>query len=417
MVIDLDRVAPAHAPGRRGHRSPHARAYLVAAVLLAMAVLGGSASPARPLRVAFTDTGATAAFALTSTALFTADTQIGVDARVALRAYTLGTGAQRWESRLPDMVWGIDPVAGTGVLMVTATGATRAAFLDADTGRLLWRLDLSRAAVLRATAAGVLVSSGDHAATTLRLADLRSGATRWSRSLAADSWVDAGDAELPAPDRVIAVAPDGHATVLRLADGADLSSAELPGAARLTRLGDRLYAVESRLDGKTLTAYRLSDLRRLWTTSAVPLGRLSWCGPYVCDTTDAGMTILDGNDGAVRWSVRRWQLGYGSTATALPGPLRLIAIDYQDSPARALLDPGSGAVVADLGHTTVVGRVLLRTDTGQPARTWIQRMDAWGGTHAIAAVTVAAPHHCAAAGDYVACPNPAGQVVVWRLPP
>jgi hypothetical protein len=64
-------------------------------------------------------------------------------------------------------------------------------------------------------------------------------------------------------------------------------------AVQFTTIGDRLYLARRDNGAEPLAAYDLGDLHQLWRSTSAPIGRLTWCGPYLCLTTAFGATVLN----------------------------------------------------------------------------------------------------------------------------
>lgn len=410
MVIDLDAPVPVRPEtARRG-----ARPVALVVVVLIVLTLAGSAGPPAVLRMVLgVDTSG--AFALTSSALFTAGFGRAPGRQAIIRRFPLAAGLAPWAVEVPQTVGNLHVVGGVlvaepaQVLIATAADQQQTTFLDSDTGAVLWRTRTT--GVLRLAGSGALITEAGR----LRHVDLRTGRTRWSRALGPSARPDAGS-----PGRVISVDRRGRATVLGDADGTLLAEAELAAApgdtARYAAAGDHLYLARQDDGAASLTAYRLPDLRPLWRT-AVPAGRPSWCGPeHVCLTTAGGVTVLDRSTGRVRWSEDRWRTGFDSRALGIGGPRRIAVVDGRPDAGGALLDPATGEVTAMLGAVTFAGAAMLRADLDRPGRTLLQVVGAAGEVRTVGALDSIVATRCESFADHLACPTTHGRLEVWRVP-
>ena len=430
MVIDLGDVrSVAETPDRQRRRParPAAQPVVLGAVMLALLALGGSAGPLPALHRVLTADGSSGVFAPPST-LFTAGSDASTGDRTWVRRYSLPDRSMTWAARLPQSVERLD-FAGSANVLVAASLSTiddgQISVLDGDTGRVLWRR-ASGVAVLRLADTSALISTAATDPPVLNRVDLRTGATLWSRSFDPTEYLDVGDPAFGAPTRIVTVDRRGLATVYDFTDGTVLAAADLGAGPRqndgrtdttqFTAVGDRLYLARRVRGAASLTAYRLADLQRVWRSTSVPVGRLTWCGSALCVTTAVGMTVLDSADGSVRWSGTRWLLGYDTRAAGIPGPARLAVIDGLENPQRALLDPASGRVLSLLSRSTFVGGTLLRSDVREAGRTWVQVPGPGNSFRTVGRLETVAPTRCVAVTAYLACPTSTGSTAVWQIP-
>lgn len=422
-MIDLDVAPPqpigAGRPARVAPGAPRRLAAGVLTLLLALA-LGGATSPPG-LTTVLTVDRTTQALVLGGSSLFTASTGGGAN----LRRHALPGGTVQWSATVPYDIQELR-LAG-GVLLAIPTFAAPESFLDADTGRLLWRNTDPDTDIALFTRNGVLLVARDGpGVTTLRLADPHTGRTRWSRvqpSLAHFGFDPLSDT----PTRLTVVTADGRATVLAVDDGTELADADLgvrltPGARDGDHVdvitSDRHLYVSSRIGGATsLTAYGLADLRVRWRSPGTPDGLVLDCADAVCVGGEQGMAVLDRDDGTVRWTNQRWHSSYDVDAgQPAPARHRLIAFGAQDPADSVLLDPATGQVLRRLGRTLPLGPLLLRSDTEIPSRTWVSTRDRRGAFHLAGSVDTPTPHACSTSGRYLACLGTNGPATVRRLP-
>jgi outer membrane protein assembly factor BamB len=343
-----------------------------------------------------------------------------------VRRYPLGGSSSPWSTTVLPTVGGLDFVEPARVVVVTSADFLQTAVLDSDSGTVLWRTTAD--SVLRLAGTSALITGGTPGSTVLRRVDLRTGRPLWSRDLGRIRYLDAGDPALGPPRRVVTVDRQGRSAVVSFTDGAVLVTAQLGAApspagddgradtAQYIAIGDRLYLARRDNGAASLTAYRLADLRQLWRTTTASLTWPTWCGPYLCGATAAGLTVLDSATGGVRWSDPRWRLGFDTRTIGLPGPPRIAVRDDRERPAVALVDPATGRVLSMLGRSVFVGTNLLRSDTDRLGRTWVQIAGPDNTFPTVGALDTIAPNRCAAVPGYLACPTSAGLTTVWRVP-
>ena len=420
MLIDLgDTSAVPETPW--SPRTTGARPVAVVAAVLAVLVLCGSATAAPPrVRSVLISDELAAAFTLSPTGLFTSGF---VGRRALVRRYSLADRAVQWSTELAQSPGDVAVAAGGRVLVVTSPESAQVSFLDSDTGAVLWRRTVGATSVLAVNADSVLMTSvvatGDHV--VLQRVGLWTGEPLWSRRLD-DGFLDA---DLVGP--IVSVDRRGRAVVLDFVDGSVLATADLGvvpdlgryvgdgDTARFVRYGERLYLTRRVSGVGSVTAYRIADLRRIWHRAGTPFGWPTGCGEYLCLSTMSGMTALDADTGAALWSTEEWRLGLDSRSLGIPGPSLLVVSDARHTPRQALLDPVTGRVRALLGHGELAGALLLRVDTEQIGRIWIQEFGGVGDLRTVGSLDGVLVERCVAAGELLACADRNERANVWRL--
>lgn len=373
MLIDLDdRPAAAEAPRRllgrlRGWALP-----AVASVLL----LGGAAPPpAGAVEVAALDGRTTTTVVLIGDGVFTA--RPGGD----IQAVPLRPGGPEWtvasgirepylQSRDPWVV--LDGTAdGTFVLLDSRTGAER------------WRSTAGRYTRMLGNTVAIATEDG------LRVIDPADGRTIWSRPEFTGPF-DVAD------DRLIALA-DGRLTVLAGADGRTLAGprriagADEPPQARV--VGDRLLL----FGAGHVTAYRLDDLTRSWQRPLNEIFDVTACGPWLCLGQFTGLTVIDPESGAERWTDPRWRFVHGDG----------VVVGVDSTVAR--IDLATGRVLQEFGLGGVVDDLVLHTEKDRTLA--IRFTDG----RVLGTLPQLVPAGCARDGVHLACPGLDGTVRVWRL--
>lgn len=420
MVIDLGDASAVTETSRPARGADLRPAAFLAAVLAVLA-LGGSAAPGLPgLRTVLVTDLLTGAFALSSSALFTSSY---VGGRAWVRRQSLTDESVRWSTELPQSVGDIDLLEGPGMLMVTSPEGAQRSILDSGTGAVLWRRTSGATTVLNATGDSVLMTTAVAGRDTIVLerALLRTGRSLWTRDLDAAGYVAA-----VGPGRLVTVDRKGRAAALDPADGTVRATADLGVApdtgryvgegdtARFESFGDRLYLARRARGVASLTAYRISDLRKVWRSTATSLGWPTDCGDLLCVSTTEGMTVLDAETGRARWSSRHWRLGSDTRTLRIPGPSRLVVEDARHTLQRAVLDPATGRVRSALGHSQQVGPLALRVDSRQIGRIWVQEVGPGDTVRTLGSLDGLSLERCVAADRHLACADRTGRANVWR---
>jgi outer membrane protein assembly factor BamB len=427
-LIDLDLIRP-HEPERspRGRfaRRP-ARAWLVAAAVLAVAASGGSADSGagRLDKVLTIDTVEDGELAIGSGAVFVAARN--TDRPTEIRRRSLDGRGADWTVAVAGPVEGITIRPTAQVLLVSVAGEGTTA-LDMRTGRVLWRNPTEHHVVSSDDV--VLLEKlpeSEDGPPSIDVVDLRTGRTVWSLDAGqATEWlVDEPASPTDRPQFIVTVEPEGAVTTFRFADGAVLArrTLRLPASewgaeddedfTQVSTAGDILFHARRQGDRTSLAAYRIATLETLWRVDDGPVGTVSACGPVICINDAEAVSGLDPRTGAHRWTAAEW--GYGGTFGH-----RLIAFAGEGSDRVGLLDPDTGQVVHQLGTGAVVGgsdRFFLRQDVTRPGHSWVVDMAVDRPAVRVLGrldLTTTAP--CAADGPHVACMSVLGTVNVWRV--
>jgi PQQ-like domain len=425
-IIDLDRPAPRTAtePWSPGLRP----ALVLVVLLLSLTTLGFAVSPARRLTQVLAAGGQpAAAFVLGPGALYTAHYGNNPNTESAVRRWRLSDGELSWATPLPQNVANLKIDPASHVLMASSGSTPKVAFLDTESGRQLWDLDTTVAAVV-GMAAGVVLIRADLGPTTsrLRLADARSGREIWSRTVGPIAELGPEDMFTAAPSRIVAVAVTGDVTVLRWTDGGLLGEGRLNVALPVranydagvsdffgvSAVGDRIYVSRRDHGRASMTAFTVLPVTRLWSVAGGPAGYVSDCAVVLCVADTRSVAGVDPATGAVRWTAPE----IGSAGRF--DQTQLLGYDQQENPNAAVLDARTGRVVRRLGQTFRVGGLLLRLDDVVPGRSWVSVVDPADGTpHLVGSLAVGAPYGCVARDAFLACPTVNGPTDVWRLPP
>jgi outer membrane protein assembly factor BamB len=197
--------------------------------------------------------------------------------------------------------------------------------VDATNGRERWR----HKGELYGYAAGqaLLVEWGTRAGAILRMHVVRTtdGSDVWSYQPPANDEVSTltlAGGSATSPTDVIVIGRTGRTQVRKLADGALVTSAQLPwlspeadndAYAYAPALGDVLLMVAVEKGAMRMSAHDRTSLRPLWhdTVTGTQLGGLFECGGLLCRGSEQiGVDALDPRTGQVRWHSTGWDYGH-----------------------------------------------------------------------------------------------------------
>ena len=388
-VIDLD------APPARTVR-PRFRYEVVLVALLLLTVGAAAPVPRRAALVQVADTEGQVAYAslLTASALYTAEGSV-------VRARPLSPGAPRWTMPVITGADGVKLSRSGSVLIADAGPESVCTFLDAATGALLWQTQVYD----QVDVVGERVAVWGHDDEKLRVVELRTGRTRWKRPVVVGAMAHGAGGRV-----LVTFDYDGKASSFDVASGRvlardrNLSGGEVPeldadlhenievtlGA---TVAGDQLYLYRN----ASVTAYRLTDLQRLWQTRT-GASRITACGVSVCATVPTGISLLDPATGVVRRTGAGWR-------SVTPDGV-VVAGGGQAT----LVDLATGRDLRPLGHGEPAGDLMLMWDN---RGMWV--VERRHG-RSIALLPGVDPIRCAAVADRLACPTAGGTMTVWAVP-
>jgi outer membrane protein assembly factor BamB len=397
VLIDLDAPAPV-----RTKPAVRWNPLVMVALLLAVAeVIGGAAPPVRAGQVAqVTDPAGLPTWSslLTEDALYT--TYFVDETRSEIRAWPLRPGGPRWTAR----VSGYDlRLSRTGTTLVADGGGEGGlTVLDARTGRERWHVEAGAVTVVLGDRVAISAPGVDDEPGELRMADLAGGRTIWSRPGYVDLLYASGDHRY-----LIELEPWGvGATVYAAADGRVLLRGRDLGIdpklwgvlqpepfTAVAVVGDRLIVYGP----DAVSAFRVADLAPLWRTPVKSPLAVSGCGGALCAGGADGLTVLDPETGAIRWSDPRWRtLDANGIVAGAEG-------------RSARVDPATGRIRRDLGPGAVVGDLMLRSGAD---RIWVT--DLADGS-VLGTLPPVLPSSCSAAGAYLACSSAGRATTVWQI--
>ncbi|WP_250030350.1 outer membrane protein assembly factor BamB family protein [Paractinoplanes maris] len=391
MTIDLD-VAPTgtRAGGRR------TRFDLLAVVASVLVLVGASTPPtyAGELEPVLEGDGRSISAGLvTGSAIYTQHS-LTVGGASDIWARPLRPGGPEWITQVRGSGTGLWLDASQTVLVSEAGDAGETTFLDARTGRVLWRT--AEYATVRDLGSGV---TDWQQGGRLRIREVATGRIRWS----APATAFAGD---PAHRYVVTFDEQNRATVLAAADGRVVTGPRRlgvewgldfpPPLAPARVIGDLLVVFGAAF----VAAFRIGDLTPRWRTTTDRPFELRGCGDQICAFSSGGLAVLDRGTGTVRWTSARWR-GLAPDGETL--------LDEAGRAAR--VDLATGHVDRDLGEGSVVGGLLLVEGDGE--RTLVRRVSDGRVLGTVERVPQGA---CAAGGGFLACRTFDARFRVWRLP-
>jgi outer membrane protein assembly factor BamB len=328
-----------------------------------------------------------------------------------LTAYDLATGAIRWRTTADDTL-GYAQLAGDLLLLPTEAqpGRTTVA-IAAATGERLWTAPGEPMTVAGDT---VLMADYTGAGTfaRLRLIRLSDQATAWQRDTAGAisvAFTMAG----AVPDRIVTVADDGQAEVLRFADGDVLARARISWARSqpeqgqfndISAGGDHLVVNRNQRGHAELSVYRLDTLAPLWRADGTD-GFAFPCGNGVCLCNAEGLISYDADTGAERWRIPGAGNGWS------PAPDRVVVDHVGEAGEQYLVDSETGARVGRSSPGETVWKtepdqaLLVLKPTGTPAgRTSIARWNlATGRRDLLGSIDQITVNRCQAVARYLGC--------------
>jgi outer membrane protein assembly factor BamB len=415
-------------PGRSAWRQVTAAGVALATVLVGL--LGGSAAP-RPalIQVASIPSGISDTIELIGDRVFV----LGSNAR-RLDAYALPTGRHLWRLGWAQQVDTLRVDAALGVLLVVTFDVARpegtVTALELDSGRTIWQQSGSLlAAPARDVDGAALLGPADpSAAGEVRLVDVRTGAVRWSRAVAATTaFATAG------PDRIIQRSPTGDTQVVELSTGRVLASGVLggldprlakglppdPGAVPNVETVDGLvFLLYAAVYPTTVVAYDGGTFQERW--QATEDGRVYWvagCGRVICVGGEQGVTGVDPVSGAARWRAAAWPGAY-----PIGDGSRAVVLGATGDEASALLDTATGSVELAM-HAWVP--VSPPADPALVTFSEVGRLGVWVGVLDVVRTRVSPlgwlsgiANQCQQGGPdpghtYLACVTPSGSTEVW----
>lgn len=362
-----------------------------------------------------------------------------------LSGYDLDTGRRRWTFPLPEPNSWPDLAASAGVVLLS-TDRLANRFLGADgtqylaeyyrgtvgldlrDGRQLWAGSGSELAqhVNGTVLMGDYVGDGS-TVQSFRVVRARDGTAVWSGPAGPAVTVVAAGADPHRPDRVIAIAADGTASVYAWADGRRLAHRRIawtpsaPGAGTLTDVfgdGVNVYVWRA-VDGAggSVAAYRRDDLRPRWTAENAAEAGAFACGVVICELGPGGFAAVDPLTGRTLWRQ------VGPRTVHAVGGRSLLAQDGEAGPW-TLYDARTGEVRARIGlgfpvRDSDTDEVLLTTPTEDPPmRTAVSRVDVGTGERSLrGTVDRVGDLGCALTDDHLICSSVGERLSISRIAP
>ncbi|GGN79661.1 hypothetical protein GCM10010112_54530 [Actinoplanes lobatus] len=376
MIIDLDVPGPPPDPVRRPRHRSRGLPVLLSAVLLFL--LGASTVPSSDLAPRLVaDLGAgNLTWLLTDRMIYSVTGRPGEDVfDVTARPVD---GEVLWTRPLGGV--GMIPVLHEfGPHLAVEFPEERMLLLDARTGEI-------RRADFGARVAGdrILLRQNGR----IGLLDPVTARPVWWR------WVDGWPLAVTGGDgQVRVVNLGGTGAVYDRDTGATVRTAanlSVQGAVYTTAVsGDWMFL----FTGDSMTVVRMHDLKRLWTARLTGPAAAEPCGDAFCVTGATGVTAVNQRTGSIIWTNLRWRAWSGGFATGEDG--RLVR-----------LDPGTGAVQADLGQARPAGTMLVREGG-------VVTDAATGRLRGVLDISV--PSRCASTATHLACQDDE-TTRIWRLP-
>lgn len=429
-TIDLDDAweAPEHVPLSSSWR----RGLAIAACLVLVLVSATGSIPPRPLLLMVASLPASISddFQMTDDRVYLfSGGRVGTPG--LLRAYGLPDGRERWRTTLPRRVDSITSIPATDIVvaqMYSDNGVESIAALAAGTGRVLWQIHDTFVRDLSPDGGLLLLSISQPR--VMRVIEPRTGATRWSRQLEANT-----DLALTGAGRLIVQSFGGLTEILDEDTGGVLATRRLPAVSasasadglavrNLVVAGDHLVVMDSYLSSELVSEYDLATMTPGWQTRLdMPVTAALDCAPRLClsgqdnTTGQPDLTVLDPDTGAAIWH---------STAWAWADPFgRWLIASAANGTEQALLDPPTGRGLIDLDRWSPlsrprsVGPVLLTGPRAGRLGVWVAALDKDHLTvRPLAWLPDAVQHQCSlntTVPAYLACGTRQGGIHIWRI--
>jgi hypothetical protein len=259
----------------------------------------------------------------------------------------------------------------------------------------------------------------------LRWVDSRSGRAVWQMDLPPDWSLDLPSALAPGT-RLWMVGLDGEAATVTLDDRGLRVSHRLAGLTgggsldyRTVTVGRGLVLVADvagvfpQRQYATLHAYDEKTLVHLWDDAPGTDVSPSFCGVWICESSNRGLSVADPATGRHEWSTR-FQVIYPFRSNLVIGPYSPAGLGRQ-----ALVRGDDGARVADLSSWSLVPMGPSSLLLIQPVRgslgIWLARLGAGADRPTILGAIPDMSTRCKATARDIACRAIDGTIVLWHL--
>ncbi|MEU8298447.1 PQQ-binding-like beta-propeller repeat protein [Micromonospora sp. NPDC048909] len=435
-VIDLGELRDGPATDAPERRLPPVGRPLriVLVLLLVLATVAGAESVAGRVSAVVPGSPTAEAFLAGDQLLISQPIQGVTDRNRELLAYPLPDRATR-EAQRPAPLWRI-PVpftgelgrvqAGSGALLLYVggqDGEPETIALDAQTGQVRWRQP--GFGWLDAAGRVFLETPPGPASATVQMVDVRSGRPFWSApSTPPGSQFRIRNGVI---DRVVLVRPGSEVEVRDAATGdllrrTDLGLPVSPEEQPIQVIGDLLLS--GRDQGArpapgdrrpSLAGYDLDRLEQRWAVELATTSYLMDCGEVLCAYLRAGgIQALDPATGTLRWSSTEWAFVLAAEAD------RLLVLREQEISGRfAVLDAGTGRLVADLGTWQLASSndpdaPMLGIRLVGDGRLVVAELDVTAGRAQLLDVLTGAAGNCQAGPGTLVCRRLDGSFGAWR---
>ena len=430
-TIELGEISPAaddggpDQPGRRGFDRRLMRQVGLGAVAVLCAGLTGSAVPGtRGVRPLWSMSVARSqSLALTGDSVFVQRT---TGDRSSVTAYTLATGAVRWQRSFAGTIGYLQAVDQAGMLLVPADGRAvplepgdpdvgpdfhrQTVAVSTATGAELWRT-AGEPAVVTADTALMTEHEADGDVTRMRVIRLGDHRTVWGRAVpgARNQVVAMAGTR---PDKVITATGRGEIRIFSYATGALVSSARIPWVTPrpedgyfndLTTSGGYLVVNRARSEIFEMSVYRMDTMAEVWRARDTN-GYAFTCASSLCLNYGGGLVAHDPATGRVRWRL-------DDVTNAQPvGADRLLLDDGAEDGRQVLVDATTGTRIDEArGSTAWTSEpyswvLLLRSTTSPADRTSITRWDLGTGRRSLlGSIDAMLGYRCQAVPGYLTC--------------
>ena len=429
MVIDLGeqhgKVAADGAPvepppWRRADWHRRIRPVVIAIVVLALFVIGGSVAPlpARLARLSSISVPLGGSLAVEGTRAVVLGSRDSVGESIA--AYNVAGGRRDWFTELPIRQSDDVGMEVTDGVIIVSTGrlGTRGphtVVVDEKTGHLLW--SASQDVVSPWRGSDTVLMSGSPNDVMVR--DKRTGAPRWELSMPPGCSYQVavpGAPEVPTALVEICLRQaqlsriNVHTGKSEVTRSIELNADEDVDVTMFT-VDDVVVVEDAGIKPPDFHTYKLDDLTPIWTTRGATENVGSYaCGVEVCESAAGTTVILDAHTGAVIPTT-------GHEAQLSPNFQPFI----NKTDIGTLLLAAPGATIPVVSKTTYVAQsasdeTVVPTPLYRPGRTWIVTLSPSGVRDAVQLLVGPAADVCRPIGSYLGCMTAKQTMTFWTLP-
>jgi hypothetical protein len=421
--VAVDGARPRPSPWRSVEWRAHMRPFVLVIVVVAALLIGGSVAPplARLARLGSITVPLGATLATDGVRAVVLGSRDGIGESVA--SYEVVGGSRDWFTELSlRQADDIGMTITDGVVIVTAgrlsNRGSHTVVLDEHTGRQLWSTSQNLWSPRRGSDTMLMTNDGQ---TNVMARDKRTGAVKWSYSLATGCWDDLAVPEADEVPTALVVLCLHPSTLTRidLDTGQNELTSHVPVSAATTEADISMFTVsnvivveDARAKPPQFDTYNLSDLKPIWTSGGFSNNDKPYpCGVEICVSAGGSTVILDTRSGAVIPTTSH----EAELAISVPRPF------IPASKVGTLLLPAPGATVPVVNKTTYVAdfagdEAVVPLPLFRPGRTWIVTLSPSGVRDAVQLLDGPSADVCRPIGSYLGCMTAKHTMTFWTLP-